>query len=63
MVTVRRNTQRRLLGDTFQFLESLRNGVKLLLWLWLLWLSLLVRRGNIEYIVSNIELEVGARIH
>jgi len=55
-------TDRRLLCDTSQLLKSLRNRIKIFLRLFLLLLLLLVRRGHVENIVTNIELEVGARI-
>ena len=56
-------TNRRLFSDTPQFLQGLRNRVKLLPWLWfLLLLLLLVWRGYVENIVTDVELEGGSRI-
>ena len=55
-------TNRRLLSDTSQLLKGLRNRIKILLRLFLLLLLLLVRRGHVENVVTNVELEVGTRI-
>lgn len=63
MVTIRRNTQGGLLGNTLQLFEGLGDRIEFFLWLLLLRLLLLVRRGHVEDIVSDVELEVGARVN
>jgi hypothetical protein len=56
-------TERRLLSDTPQLLKRLRNWIKLLLRIcFLLLLLLLVWRGYIEDVITDVELEVGSRI-
>lgn len=63
MVTIRRNAQRCLLRDALQLLEGLGDRIEFFMWLLLLRLSFLVWRSYVEYVVADIELEVGARVN